>query len=70
MEFIKRSYLLNISYYIIDKFLFIALSELYNKLYISYKINKNNDKEKWKEYYINVTQVVKCDIENFNIIDK
>ena len=46
MEFIKRSYLLNISYYIIDKFLFIALSELYNKLYISYKINKNNDKEK------------------------
>jgi hypothetical protein len=51
--------------------LFVARREIYNKLYMDYKIIKNSrETVKWNGYYLNVNQVVSEGINQYNSVDK
>lgn len=71
MEFIKRTYLLNINNFIKLQVLFVARREIYNKLYMDYKIIKHmRETVKWNGNYLNVNQVVSEGINQYNSVDK
>lgn len=67
LDFIKRSYLLNVSIKLIFQVIFAIRRDIYNELYMKYKIIKNSrETEKWNSYYINVTQATSNGISEYS----
>lgn len=68
---IKRSYLLNVSYLLIFQILFNVRRDIYNQLYMKYKMIKGaRENTKWNGYYINVAEGLNNTIEQYKPINK
>ena len=68
---IKRSYLLNVSYLLIFQILFNVRRDIYNELYMKYKLIKSSrENTKWNGYYINVAGGLNNTIEQYKPVNK